>query len=443
MSLPALSSFVPPGENSYLEPMLYHGNAGPAFVAGLIRDDGGRLRQQCLPVEQLPEWLRALEPNRDSYISQGEFRCRARRIATLRTMGLTFADLGDDGLLGHYGDAHAVQRILEVLDEFGIVAPSLILASGRGYHIKWLFERAVPWQALPRWDRVTRAITERLRQPLNADPKATDAARVLRVAGTRNSRTGTIARIVFLNNVGGEPLRYPFDAFTEEVLPRLRPSHHSHLGDQTRTQRTPGEGVSNHYTRSSLWWARLCDIRRLCQIRGWIAPYGGVPVGYRDTVLFLCANAVSWFSRPKTWEDEIHALGEEFTPSLRENERRTYLGTVSRRFFASLVKGAEEQRYRYSTTRLIELLEIDRQEMRSLRVLVAPDISRNRKRARDRRRDEAVRRSRGAVERGTYLATARERAEEARRLADEGLSQVAIATRLRVTQQAVSRYLCT
>jgi hypothetical protein len=166
-----------------------------------------------------------------------------------------------------------------------------------------------------------------------------------------------------------------------------------------------------------------------------------VPEGYRDTVLFLSAVAVAWYANPEKWQSEIHALGEEFTPSLRESQRRAYLGTISRRRFASFGEGAEEHRYRYSTARLIELLEIDRQEMRSLGVLVDSDISRDRKLARDRKRDEAARRSRGAVERSTYLATARGRAQEARRLADEGLSQVAIASRLGVTRQAVSLYL--
>jgi hypothetical protein len=424
------------------EPLLYH-EPTRAYFGALIQDDG-RMLHECHPVEHLPEWLRRLDRARDSFVSQGQFWRAQRRIAALRSMGLLWCDLGDDGELGRYGDSFAVQRILEVADEAGIPTPSLIVASGRGYHTKWLFTRAVPWQALDRWNVVERTISERLQEPLNADLRAVDAARVLRVVGTMNSRSGTVARVVWCNNVDDEPLRYGFDTLADEILRLLKPSHHTRRGETLQDKkkaRTGQTGGGSHYTIGSLWWSRLRDIRRLCELRGWTAPHGGVPVGYRDIVLFLGSVALSWIARPGTWWQEVEALSVEFTPSLRRREWQTYVGTAYRRLIASVGPNRIEHRYRYSTARIVSDLSISRWEMAKLEVLVHPDITHARKLVRDRERDEQARRARGEVPREAYLATAKERAQEARRLADEGLSQVAIATRLGVTRRAVSLYL--
>jgi len=289
------------------EPLLYHEISGRAYFGALVQGDGGLLHD-CYPVEYLPDWLRSIDRTRDSFVSQGQFWRAQRRIAALRSMGLAWADLGDDGELGWHGDAWAVDRILVALDEVGIPTPSLIVGSGRGYHAKWLFERAVPWQALDRWSVVERTIAERLQGPLGADLKATDAARVLRVVGTVNSRTGTVARLVYSNDVKGLPVRYGFDALADEVLPILRASHHERRGEVlvgTKGARGEVRGAS-HYTVGSLWWRRFCDIRRLCELRGWSAPYG-VPVGYRDLVLFLGSVALSWLAWPTTWWDEVES----------------------------------------------------------------------------------------------------------------------------------------
>jgi hypothetical protein len=229
----------------------------------------------------------------------------------------------------------------------------------------------------------------------------------------------------------------------DEVLPRLRASHHERRGEVlvgTEGARGAARGAL-HYTVGSLWWSRYRDIRRLCALRGWSAPYGGVPEGYRDQVLFLGSVALSWLALPVTWWGEVESLAAELTPSLREREWKTYVGTAYRRLLASVGDGKTEQRYRYSTARIVSDLGISREEMASLEMLVTPEIAHTRKLEKDQKRIQELRRASGVVERDTYLATAAERAQEARRLAAEGLSQAAIAERLRVNQSTVSRFL--
>lgn len=431
------------GVSLFDEPLLYHEISDRAYFGALVQGDG-KMLHECHPVECLPDWLRSIDRTRDSFVSQGQFWRAQRRIAALRSMGLLWCDLGDDGELGRYGDSWAVQRILEVADEECIPPPSLIVASGRGYHAKWFFTRAVPWQALDRWNIVERTISERLQEPLNADLRAVDAARVLRVVGTMNSRSGTIARSVWCNNVDDEPLRYGFDELAYEILNLLRPSYHTRREEPRRDKKkacTGQTGGGAHYTIGSLWWSRLRDIRRLCELRGWTAPYGGVPVGYRDMVLFLGSVALSWIARPGTWWQEVESLSVEFTPSLRRREWQTYVGTAYRRLLASVGPDRIEHRYRYSTARIVQDLDISRLEMAKLEVLVHPDITHARKLVRDRERIAELRRASGVVEREAYLATAQERAQEARKLADEGLELREIAERLEVDLRTVQRYL--
>jgi hypothetical protein len=64
--------------------------------------------------------------------------------------------------------------------------------SGRGLHVVWLHD-CLPKQALPRWQAVQRQLRESL-QRLGADPNACDAARVFRLAGTCNSKSGEMVR---------------------------------------------------------------------------------------------------------------------------------------------------------------------------------------------------------------------------------------------------------
>jgi hypothetical protein len=419
------------------EPLLYHEVDRPAYFGALVLLPD-RTLHTCHHVEEMPEWLRRVDPRHDTFVSQGQFRRPQRQIAALQSIGLVWADCGDNGELGQYGDACAVERILRACDDAGIPLPSLIVASGRGYHAKWLFEKSVPWQALDRWCAVERTIVELLHGPLDADQKATDAARLLRMVGTMNSRTGTVARLVWTNPVNNKPLRYGFDLLADEVLPQLRASHHERRGEAQAQIVTPrAHRAAGHYTIHSLWWKRFCDLRRLFVLRRWTPGYGGVPVGYRDTALFLGSVALCWITPPALWWGEVEALADEFMPSLREREVRAYVGTAYRRLLASVGEGKEERRYRYSTARIVRDLAISRQEMASLEVLADPDLLRTRKREHDRIRDEQARRARGEVMRGTYLATADERAREARRLTAQGLSQRAVAEKLGVSRMVV------
>jgi len=412
-----------------------------AYFGALILMDGGKKIHDCYPVEHLPYWLKAIDRTRDSYVSQAQFARKRRLISSLLSIGLVWADLGDDGVLGENGDAAAVNRILWACEDAPIPPPSLIVGSGRGYHAKWLFEKGLTRDELDRWSGVERTLVSILREPLYADLLAQDAARVLRVIDTRNTKTDTLARIAWANTYGGDVVRYDFDLLEDEILPLQRQSDRR---DDTRILvphrkaglHVPGMGLSRGM---KIWWPRLRDIRRLCVLRGWTPDRGGVPKGYRDIILFLCAVALSWIARPATWWAEVQSVAAELTPSLRGPEWRTYVGTAYRRLIASSETDKPESRYQYKTSTIVSMLDISRDEMiaGTLETLLAEDMLHANDLATRRLRDEKRHRAKGMVERGTYLATAEERAREARRLIAQGLSQREVAEKLGVSRRVV------
>lgn len=76
--------------------------------------------------------------------------------------------------------------------------PSLVVMSGRGLHLYWLL--AEHPKALPRWNMVEDRLVE-IFKPLGADSSATDAARVLRLAFTVNTKCGKMAEIIAVNDI--------------------------------------------------------------------------------------------------------------------------------------------------------------------------------------------------------------------------------------------------
>ncbi len=428
--MPASSSFST--APMLFEPALYH-DEGPAFFGTLVLQPGKRPKHQGYPVAVLPDWLHAVQGSKlDTYITQAQLMRPRRLIANVRSIGLVWADCGDDGQLSKHGDAAAVGWMLRAIDDAGLPVPSLIVASGRGYHVKWLFDGQLALEELPRWNAVERALNEALRGDLGADMSATDAARVLRVVGTENSRTGTVARIVWRNDVNGSPLRYDFETLAFEVLPK--PIEIA-SGKPTKTRRQ-ATGFQT-YTIATLWWGRYHDLRRLCAMRGWSRSRGGVPVGYRDLVLFLFSVALSWVALPERWLQEIEAIGEEYTPTLKAMERRTYVGTVYKKLVASRMPGRKDERYRYSTARLVLDLGISHEEMRNLKYLVAPEIMRERKLE----RYSAYSAQRRAPESEAIKIKRAIRNEKIRRMAAEGRSLRDIAKEVGCSPQTAMRAL--
>lgn len=93
-----------------------------------------------------------------------------------------------------YLDFDGIERVeIEYRIEMaGLPQPSMIVNSGHGYHVYWLLDRAAGQEVKPLVDAMQRL--------LNADSRATDAARILRVPDTMNLKAEPVkCELVELN----------------------------------------------------------------------------------------------------------------------------------------------------------------------------------------------------------------------------------------------------
>ncbi|MDQ7850410.1 MAG: helix-turn-helix domain-containing protein, partial [Armatimonadota bacterium] len=327
---------------------------------------------------------------------------------------------------------------LQALEAERIPAPSFFVASGRGVALVWL-HTPVPRAALPRWNACQRRIYEALRH-LGADARARDAARVLRLIGSRHGETGAIVEAL---TPAGPP--WPFDTLADEILPLTRPELYDlRIRRAAKRAARPQEALvrpPEGFTQATLWEARLTDLQTLLQLR-W---FGHLPPGHRDKWLFLAGVAMSWLAIPLVLQRELYALAHQvggWTEAEASNRLQAVLArahAAARGETVDWMGQAIDPRYRFRTETILEWLEITPEEQRHMRTLIGPEIARERhaeaERERKRRTGEVK------IDRATYLAQAEERRQEARRLREQGMSLREIAKALGVSPEAVRRML--
>ena len=288
------------------ETSLFHDPGRPGFFSIFVRPAMADPRQRSYRLDLLPQVLASLDRHNDTYISQAEFFKPNRRLVNLWRLGLAFVDL--DTYQTKWGSRTPEEVSLSVrtfLHDEGIPAASLIVSSGRGLYLKWLFETPIPQSALPRWNAVQRELVERL-QGFGADPMAKDASRVLRLVQTVHAKTGDVVRVLHVEEAEGEPKRYGFDRLAGAVLPVERPQ------SQKDVSRRPFKVVEGGLGRErSLAWARLTDLRLLQDIRGRV-----VPEGEREVSLFWRLNFLlqSGQATARNAYHEARALARELDP---------------------------------------------------------------------------------------------------------------------------------
>jgi hypothetical protein len=171
-------------------------------------------QQHSYPLEKLYEILPAYSGMEDVYITQNRFYgSRAtNRIAELSAL---YSDLDYyQGMDFENMPPKAVFELaLDALLRAKIPFPSLAISTGRGLALVWRHE-PVPGHVLLKWHRCQQEIFEALK-PLGADSGAIDAARVLRLVGTYNSKSGKLVQSIFenLDEV------WDFGELAEEILP--------------------------------------------------------------------------------------------------------------------------------------------------------------------------------------------------------------------------------
>ena len=377
---------------------LHAGGRGQITIA--VRQDGS-WKEYPVPVADLPYTVRQLAGVQDAYISQNRFIGRRRTIAHLAQLGALFADIDYYNTdYGHLTPAHLLPIVFEALRDARIPTPTFAVSTGRGMAIIWR-HTAVPRHALPRWRACQRIIFDTLK-PFGADPMATDAARVLRIVGSVNSKSGTAVEVI--TDLGHT---WDFSDLADEILPLPRAELIALQVE--RAKRRAKRETSNvtppvNFTAATLWEGRLTDLQKLIEGR-WM---GRLPDGQRDGWMFLASLAMTYLAPVPVLRREALTLAQQ-VGGWSEGEFRSRMSSVVNRaeraaqghkieYRGRLV----DPRYRIADQTAVEWLGITELEMVdfNLRHFVSPEI----KRQRERLRGEQRRRAAGAITRGEYEA---------------------------------------
>lgn len=355
----------------------------PSNTQGYItiaqKDRDGRFIQKFFTPEKLATHLTNVM-GEDVFVSQNTFYRKSRRIETIRQLRSLYVDL--DFYIFNYSPEWVLAKLEYDFYRQSIPEPNMIIFSGQGIVLIWLIEPA-PYMALPLWQAVQNYLIKQL-QELGGDAKASDAARVFRLAGTKSSKNGNEVHVQYRHDYV-----YSLREIQDEYLPELKPPKEK--------KKKPGrkKKVVNLFNLYTLHNARLHDLDRLVTMRN------GEMEGYREITLFLYRYWSSCFENDASEGlRQTLEFNQTFTHPLPRKEVERATKSAQKAFEAKSNKAADEKAkalgfpgagYKITNAKIIKWLDITPEEQKHLKTI----ISGREKRRRDLLAKEKKRRESG------------------------------------------------
>lgn len=252
--------------------------------------------------------LTGLSGHQDTYFTVNEFHgWRITRL--LSSLRACYVDID----LGRPATRYDLEAAQDLLSHAQLPWPSFVVFTGRGLHLYWC-TKPTPAKALPVWQAIETKLIDALK-PIGADPKARDCARVLRIAGTVNSKTGAEVRGLVL-----DPQPWGFHDLTDNVLGHREKAKVKSIETARKTPRKFDHQKATHFRR---WHQVYRDLGIIGEHEK--REYGGVREGYRNEFLFITSVALSWFAAPESIHDEVMDYAQLYCPDIApaEVERAT------------------------------------------------------------------------------------------------------------------------
>lgn len=340
----------------------------------------------------------------DVYISMSTFYKPMRRIETIKEIGNLFLDL--DTYNTKFTKIQILMNLAENYFNRVIPIPNLIIDSGRGLTLVWSIEK-VPYMALPLWKAIQEYLYSQLKE-FGADRKALDATRVLRVAGSINSKSGT--RVTILEKY---EYKYTLREIQREFLPDLEEN-------KSKKKGRPKKVVYVHRERS-LYQGRILDLVKLCELRNYDVK------GQRETILFLYRYYLCYFyeDEQKALEDVLE-LNKDFIQPLSEKEVIRATGSAEKVF------KSKDKQYKYKNETLIEILEISEYEQTHMKIIIGKEEYKRRENIRVKKVYQEQLKLQGKL---TEKEKISRRREKIKALLAEGLKQKDICDRLNISKR--------
>lgn len=377
----------------------FHHNGADGYITVAKKTESGKFRQYHYRPEkladQLSKWL-----GEDVFFSQNTFFKPQRKIENIRQLRSLYVDL--DFYLFNYDLSWVIGKLQ--LEFFGKVVPepNIIIYSGQGIVLIWLLE-PVPHQALPLWQAVQNYFVKQLEE-LGGDSKASDAARVFRIAGSVNSKNGAEVHAEYRHNYKYELRQIQFD-YLPELNDELNPKKEKKKGRKNK--------VAHLFNVYRLHFARLLDLVKLVELRDYEV------TGHRELICFLYRYwSCCYTNDPDEALNQTRMLNLQFTNPLHENELVRATKSAEKAWAArndaeanriAREQGYPAAGYNLKNSKIIDWLGIDPEEMKHLQTIIDGNEKRRRKRERDKL---AKRKERGSVSREEYLEQQKEQSQD-------------------------------
>ena len=337
------------------------------------------------------------------YITLNTFYKPCRRLECIKELNALFIDLD------YYKTKFTKEQIIMNLEEnyFNktIPATNYILDSGRGLALIWLINK-VPSKALPLWKAIEEYLYNKLKE-FGADRQALDATRILRVPGSINSKSKTVVSII-------DEYDYIYDLreIQKEYLPELKPKE---------KKKGRPKKVNYVYRERSLYFARIQDITKLCELREYDLR------GHREIILFLYRYYLCSFTEDvqKALEDVLE-LNSMFIYPLKEKEVIRATRSAEKCY---LDKNKE---YKYKNDTLIELLEITEYEETKMSTIISKNEYKRRNNEYNKKKYQEKLKEEGKLSKKEEVKVRREKIKD---LLAEGLSQKEIYSLLKISKR--------
>lgn len=356
------------------------------------KTQSGGLRQRIYKLDQLEFVLKHCNKDVDTYMSQAFFAKQNRRAINVSSITHAFVDLDIYNTdKAHFSRDQMVMAIRIFCEDEGIPAPTMIISSGRGYYLKWMWDNPLPRKLAGVFTAALQRLIY-LFQGFGSDSKCRDISRILRVVGTTNSKSGTRAEILHIEEEDGRPISYRFEDFCTEIFEHSfqdireyreaaqerKKERKQYSPAQIRSFRAWKARKAGLHSNSWLdWhWRVVEDILTLGAMRNQNGL--GVPEGQRDIIGHLMGCNLAPVVQPgQLWLELVEHSRMILPSGYIEGELRSHASTLLDRYKAAqegktvTYKGRQVSPvYTYSKDRMIELLEIERHEMKSMSALI-------------------------------------------------------------------------
>ncbi|MDU3846293.1 MAG: DNA-binding response regulator [Clostridium perfringens] len=272
-------------------------------------------------------------------------------------------------------------------------------------YLIWIIN-AVPSKVLPLWKAVQEYLYNQLKY-FGADRQALDATRILRVPGSINSKSKTVVNIL-------DEYEYIYDLreIQNEFLPELKPYE--------KKKGRPSK-INYIYRERSLYYGRIQDIIKLCELREYDLK------GHRELILFLYRYYLCSFTEDieKALNDALE-LNSMFRQDLSEREVIRATRSAERCYLD------KNKQYKYKNETLIELLEINEEEQRYMKIIISKDEYKRRDRVYQRKKYQEQLKAQGKLSEKEKISQRREKIKD---LLREGLTQKEIYTLMKISKR--------